>query len=235
MGAPQVRQLTPGFVPESTYEEVRQQLDLLKSFIGQVSIDEIKRLQGIEKELAVVKAQLQEQRKANADLKVESDKRASLVKASTLRDAEIEKGKAVKNKEYNMRERVVKPLKKEKEQVEIQRDEAEKRYQELLKQHQLTHKKLDDVLANQEKEKEKLQEILEIINSGASIEEVKQEVKKIISDDDIEGQIAKIKELLSQGLNQKQIAGILYPTLALTSAQNKVKRRIDKMRKEGLL
>ena len=221
----QALKLNNGYVGEHLYNEVKHQLDVLQQFIGTTTIQEIERLKEIEKKASVLEARLKEKDKAIILLKDEADKRVKMVKEAVERQMTAEKEQSLKYKDKNMRSKVIKPLLEENERIKDENNRLKVTNEDLMEQHKKTHKMLEDVLNKQDK-------ILEIISSGGTVEDIKE---IIIDETSIEDEMTKIKELLQSGKNQKQIAAEIYPKLTLASAQNKVKRRIDRMKREGKL
>lgn len=205
-------------------EQLETENKLLKEFIGKSSIDEIHRLQEVEKKLAVCQAQLVEKDKAYNDLKAESDKRVKLAKDSAFRIAEGEKKEAVKNKEYNMRKLEVKPLKQEVERKEKEIETLKVSNEDLMRQHEKTHSMLQDM-------SEKIDKILGILASSDTIEEARQEVKKVVSSSDDRYKI--IHQMIQEGKTNQQTAEALGISTVRVSQIIKNKKYVSLYGEEG--
>lgn len=194
-------------------EQLQQENKLLKEFIGQASIDEINRLKEVEKQLAVCQAQLTEKSKAYQDLKDEADKRVKLARESAERQGEQKRIQSLKDKDYNMKSKVVKPLRTKITELETENKELRVTNEDLMNK----LGDMQDFLSDfRQENKELLDKIIGIITSASSIEEARQEVKKITrtanpSKEDIRKECDYIHQMLSQGWLKKDIADKLWP------------------------
>ena len=193
-------------------EQLQQENELLRGFIGQVSIDEINRLKEVEKQLAVCQAQLTEKDKSLADLKSETEKRVKLARESAERQGELQRQQSLKDKEHNMKSKVIKPLKEANKKLETENKELKVSNEDLMHRLEEMHQLIQDFRAEN---KSMLEQVLDILASSSSTEEASIKIKNLKPDKSsgrtIEEECNIIHDMLQQGYEKQDIATYLWP------------------------
>lgn len=196
-------------------EQLQQENELLRGFIGQVSIDEINRLKEVEKQLAVCRAQLTEKDKALVDLKSETEKRVKLARESAERQGELKRQQSLQDKEYNMRSKVIKPLERVKEKLETENKELKVSNEDLMHRLEEMHQLLQDF---REENKNMLEKVLDILASSSSTEEASAKIQEMkpaeTSGMSSHQECDIIYDMLKQGYKKQDIAMHLWPSTA---------------------
>jgi DNA repair exonuclease SbcCD ATPase subunit len=235
--------LTPGVVPEAMYNEALHQLDFLKEFIGSTTIEHIKHLEEEVKRIPVLEIQVQEKDRALEEVKRLADKRVQDIKAHMNEQAEKYKDEALQKQRYNINYTDINPLKKE---LESAKQELESTKQELgnvkaqyiesetlLRSRDEEIQRLDTLQQTMESMiiefRENFNNIIRLLDSGASNEEVKNAVNKsmkAMSSEELDRECEQIFIYTHQGLTNKQIGEIMYPDV--NRAPKRVSDRRDR-------
>lgn len=224
------------------YEEQRDKINYLERFIGDSTVEQIKRdqdkIEKLKTERDTYKGQAEE-----ADKRVNEIKKAyEVAKINLEKQIRAEKEKQLIDFKKNTNSKKIKPLEskiselelelnsiKEKlNQAKIDKDIADKRVVEvetLLKSRDEEIERLktieNKVDSLTELVSSKLESILDIVSNNGSREDIVEAVEKVsesigkkVSTQSIEDECRLIHSLLEQGKTQKEIAAILYPDLA---------------------
>lgn len=147
------------------------------------------------------------------------------------RQFDIELDKKLKHKENNMNYNHVRPLEKQVEQAHNERDRVQTMYESLLSEFNQSHENETAILNMCNKLSNTTEEILSIVKqlllNGATVDEVVEQIDKGINSIQsltIEEECIQIHNLLDNGHKKKEIAELLYPSLA--RGKSKVSERI---------
>ena len=147
------------------------------------------------------------------------------------RQFNIELDKKLKHKENNMNYNHVRPLEKQVEQANNERDRIQTMYKSLLNEFNQSHNNETAILSMCNKLSNTTEEILSIVKqlllNGATVDEVVEQIDKglnSIQSLTIEEECIQIHNLLDNGHKKKEIAELLYPGLA--RGKSKVSERI---------
>ena len=226
--------LYSGQVPETLYQQEKEQREFLQEFIGDATIQEIVSLRQEVKKIPVLEAQLSEKDNTIKEVKEQCEKRIENIKAVKKRETEYVKEEALKNQRYNMQSKQIKPLEEELEKTKTELKEAQASLESVKAQNieneTLLKSRDDEIkrLKSIELKVDTLTEIItrnfesliDLINKGSSKEEMIQAVEKVseslgtkVTKEQIEQECKQIHDYLEQGLSQKEIANLMYPGL----------------------
>lgn len=238
---------------KNMYEEQCKEVEYIKQFIGNSSKEKIKSLcdenNSLKIENATLKGKVEQAEKSIEAIKTEADKRVKQVqadvnkrieyaKSSVMRNMEAEYKIKLDNKGYNaradVRRKEVKPAEMRAEAAEKERDRIKEMYEQLLNEHDITHKKLDTLTEKLDENTEKIDtiteyslEILSVIKqsivSGESSEKLIEKIDSGIetlnkrecrTKEELEAEDIQIIQMIKDGKSDTDIANIIYEHLS---------------------
>lgn len=224
-------QITNDKTYRELYEQQSNEVEYLKKFIGDASIQKIKNLESLTPEIKRLQSIIDEKQQTIDLLREQLNKKVQAAVINREHQLNSEHKTQMKNQKYNTQEKVIKPLQKENEELKITNEQLMKEIQEIkviVSNNQDLLNKIIEILLNSSNIKTAKEEVITLIkNEGLGIKPTQDE-KVIIANE--------IKALMDEGLTQKEIADRLMKTSkyfshlkSLQGAQNKVSRYIKKI------
>lgn len=178
-------------MPKAWENKMDNEIEYLREFIQGCTKDKIEYLLKCEKDVDKLRVEIELKDRAYEDLKKSINYTINLIKMEMVN----EKDKAVKNKEYNIQEKKIKPLVKEKDRISEEKDRLQKMYDNLREDH-------DNIIEVLRELNNTVLEIKDIINKdNGSVDDV----KRVLNIGNKERDIKMAKEL-ANGKSKSEIA-----------------------------